>query len=53
MIYIGIENCGRRVNKKLCFKMFFKIWINIKVILGVRKDIKGILNYEVVELGFF
>lgn len=52
-IYIGIENRGRRVNKKLCFKTLPKTWINIKVILGVRKDIKGISNYEAVESGPF
>lgn len=38
-IYIGIENRGRRVNKKLCFKTLPKTCINIKVILGLRKDI--------------
>lgn len=48
-IYIGIENRGRRVNKKLCFKTLPKTRINIKVILGLRKDIKGISNYEAVE----
>lgn len=49
-IYIGIENRGRRVNKKLCLKTLPKTCINIKVILGLRK---GISNYEAVESGPF
>lgn len=52
-IYIGIENRGRRVNKKLCFKTLPKTRINIKVILGLRKDIKGISKNEAVESGPF
>lgn len=33
--------------------MLPKTCINIKVILGLRKDIKGISNYEAVESGPF